>query len=130
VTRCRNGTYVEEVVEEVQRANAHVQGELTLRATSRRRKHTQHHAALGDALHEVKLTHRPSEQVSAHLGGGVEHDFLEHRAAGPGHVGGGGLRHVGERSEVRGDDEGDAEGGFDGGFVPAREGAVVGTMQD
>ena len=124
-------TYLEEVIIEIQRTDADIQGKLPLGATAGRAQHTNHHTTFGNTLHKVELTHAPGKQVGTHLGGHFEGHFLQLLAAVGAvvgrrgrHVHRGGLGHVRNGHQVRGHDQGHRESSLDSRLVPAREGTV------
>lgn len=127
----RNTIYLEKVIIEIQRADADIQGKLSLGAAAGRTEHANHDTPFGNTLDKVELTHTPSEQVRAHLGGHLEGHLLQLLAAVGAVVGSGG-RHVDRRSfghvrdghQVRRHDQGHREGCLDGRLVPAGESTV------
>jgi len=128
----RNTIYLEKVIIEIQRADADIQGKLSLRTAAGRTEHTNHHTTFGNALHKVELTHTPGKQVSAHLGGHLEGHLLQLLATVGAVVGGGGrhvhrgsFRHVGDGHQMRRHDQGHREGCLDSRLVPAGEGTVL-----
>mmetsp|Transcript_29085 Transcript_29085/g.48883 ORF Transcript_29085/g.48883 Transcript_29085/m.48883 type:complete len:432 (-) Transcript_29085:29-1324(-) len=115
--------YFEEVVIEVQSTHRHIQRELPLQAAPWRGIHTYHHSSLRLALHEVKLTDRPCQQVRTHLGRRVEHELLHHLCRS---IGGWQMRaryfwHVGNGSEMRRNNQSNSECRLYARLIPARK---------